>query len=103
MVLERGDEEAVGAVAVRQSLKEAAVGRLKAGKGFGQIDDLESGVAGHEPLHLALVLVRADRAGRVNEPAARTHRLDRGVQDARLEPAQVRHLLGALAPARVGP
>src|SRR4051794_21313629 len=86
--LERRDEESVGPVAVRQSLKESG-DRCQLGLPRAQVAYAEVRVGAEEILQLPLVLGRADRAGRVDQPSARADGHGGRIQDPPLERSQL--------------
>src|SRR5205085_11318294 len=80
--LERRDEEPIGPVAVRESLKEAApvAGKLRLPPG--QIAYAEIRVRAQKLLHLRIVFGLADGAGGIYEAPAGAHRRGRRIQDS---------------------
>jgi hypothetical protein len=97
--LERRDEESVGPVAMRQSLKESWDGCHQLRLPRAEVAYAEVRVGAEEILHLALVLGHADRAGRVNEAPARPDGGRSRIEHPPLERSELVYLLGSLAPA----
>ena len=100
-----GDEEAVGAVAVRERLQERAArsDASRAGASARRSSAAKSACAARKPSTTSLVLGGRDRAGRVDERAAGPERVARRRRRiARLQRGQRARRGRGLAPARVG-
>ena len=111
VALQDGDEEAVGALLCGREAEVTAVGGTGRGvrllrHGFapdiGDRQDREIRMLREEGVDLRLVLLRQQRAGGIDQPAARLHQARGAVEDAPLEVEQVFQIVRRQFPPGIG-